>query len=136
MLQKSAVAAGALTVGGATAGTVAGDVTDAGAQNGGKRGGRGQIDGTADRNRPFTLQPEGTDTRNATCMSGESAMQTYLTYSINYCDSNDDDSDGTFYVIPDEAPLVESETYVIRSIRPCRTNDLEKVAFGPAQTDC
>lgn len=108
----------------------------AGAATGDKRGGRAQIDGEADRNRPFTLQLDGTDTRGASCMSARSADQVYLTYSIQYCDSNDDESDASMYVIPDEAELAPDETYVIRSIRPCRANDLQKVAFGPAQEDC
>lgn len=102
---------------------------------GNKRGGRAQIDGEADRNRPFTLQLSGSDTRNASCMSEESAMQAYLTYSIQYCDS-DDDEDAEMYVIPDEAELADLETYAIRSIQECRANDLRKVAFGPAPHGC
>lgn len=68
-------------------------------------------------------------------MSGNSAQQTYLTYSVAYC-SSDDDSDGTLYVIPDEAELVPDSTYVFRSSTPCRRNDLQKVAFGPSRTSC
>ena len=125
VLRSSVVAAGA-----AAGGTVV-----AGAATGNKRGGRAQVDGEVDRNRPFTLQLSGGDQRPASCMSAESVVQTYLTYSIEYCDS-DDDEDAEMYVIPDDAELDEDETYVIRSVRECRANDLRKVAFGPARTDC
>ena len=134
VLRSSAVAAGGLTTGAAVTGGATGIANESAATSG-KRGGRGHVDGTADRNRPFTLRLEGTDSRDASCMAEESAEQVYLTYSIQYCDS-DDDEDATFYVLPDEAELVETETYVIRSIRPCRASDLEQVAFGPAREDC
>lgn len=103
-----------------------------------KRGGRAQFDGEIRRKEPFTLMLEGTDMRPASCMSGNSADQTYLTYSVEYCDSDgdDDEDDGSLYVIPDEAELVSDQTYVFHSSRPCRRNDLQKVAFGPSQTSC
>ena len=126
VLRSSAVAAGAVGGGGVVASSAVGN----------KRGGRAQIDGEVDRNRPFTLQLSGSNSRPASCMSEESAMQAYLTYSIEYCDSDDDDEDAEMYVIPDEAELAESETYVIRSIQECRANDLQKVAFGPAPHGC
>jgi hypothetical protein len=91
--------------------------------------------GEVDRNRPFTIAPDGTDTRNASCMSAESAMQTYLTYRIQYCNS-DDEEDASLYVIPDEAELAPNEVYEIRSVTPCRANDLQKVAFGPSNESC
>lgn len=100
-----------------------------------KRGGRAQVEGKVDRNRPFEITPEGTDMRPASCMSEHSADQVYLEYTVNYCGS-DDESDATMYVIPDEAELVPDDTYVFRSSTPCRRNNLKKVAFGPAQTSC
>lgn len=103
--------------------------------SGRKQGGRAQLDGEVERNRPFTLTPEGTDTRNASCMAEESANQVYLTYTIQYCNS-DDDEDGTLYVIPDEAELLPDEVYEIHSTTPCRTNDLTMVSFGPSQQSC
>ncbi|PSP97433.1 hypothetical protein BRC89_11370 [Halobacteriales archaeon QS_4_70_19] len=129
VLRKGAVTASALAVGS----TVASG--SAAADSAGKRGGRAQVDGEVDRNRPFTIMPDGTDTRNASCMSAESAMQTYLTYRIQYCDS-DDEEDASLYVIPDEAELAPNEVYEIRSVTPCRANDLQKVAFGPSNESC
>jgi len=134
VLRTVAVAGSTLAVGGA-AGTAAGQLTSSTAGSR-KRGGRAQVDGDPDRNRPFTLQIEGTDPRSASCMSDESAQQTYLTYSVQYCDSGDEEESQTMYVIPDEAELVETETYVFRSVRPCRESDLQKVAFGPSQEEC
>lgn len=132
VLRSSAVATGSLVAGAAVTGGVAGV-----ANEGGKRGGRAQAEGDVRRNEPFTLRLEGMDTRGASCMSAESADQVYLTYDIWYCDSDeDDDSDATMYVTPDEAELVETETYVIRSVQQCRANDLLKVAFGPAPHGC
>lgn len=64
------------------------------------------------------------------------ADQVYLTYQVEYCDSNDDDADATLYVIPDEAELVETEVYAIRSIQECRDSDLQQVAFGPTNQEC
>lgn len=128
VLRTSAYAAGTLGVG-------VGATGNAAAAEGGKRGGRAQVDGEVQRNKPFTIKMEGTSMRNASCFSAESAMQTYIEYSINYCGS-DDDSDATLYIIPDEAELVPDETYVIHSVTPCRASDLSKVAIGPAQTDC
>lgn len=128
---------GAATAGAAAVGTAAASGSAAAREGADeKRGGRAQLDGTADRNRPFTLTLQGTDPRNASCMSGESAMQTYLKYQIDYCDSNDDDSEGTLYVIPDEAELNPEEVYEIRAIRPCRESSLERVAFGPSNASC
>lgn len=135
VLRAGALTAGTLAVGGAAAGNAAAKAATNTAASG-KRGGRAQLDGTVRRNEPFTLVPDGTDVRNASCMSANSAMQTYLTYNITYCDSNDDESDGTLYVMPDEAELVSDLVYEIRSITPCRSNDLQKVAFGPSQQAC
>lgn len=121
VLKTGAVTAGLATVGAAGA-----------AAN--KRGGRAQVDGTIHRNEPWRLSssPTGTD-RNASCMSAESAPQTYLQYDIEYCNREDS---ATLYVIPDEAALAQQEVYEFRSVRPCRASDLEKVAFGPSNQDC
>lgn len=136
VLRNGAVATGALTAGSAVTGSVSGGLSsDAAASN--KRGGRAQVDEEPDRNRPFTLSSTPTSaTRAASCMSGESADQTYLQYDIQYCDSDDDDSDASMYVIPNEAELAQDETYVIRSIQECKANDNYKVAFGPARESC
>lgn len=135
VLRTSAVVAGTVVVGGAAAaGSDGGDV-DAAARAAGKRGGRAQLDGEVQRNEPFQLTPEGTEMRNASCMSSESASQMYVTYSINYCGS-DDDSDGTLYMMPDEAELVPSDVYEIRAVQNCRTNDLQLVAMGPSNEAC
>ena len=137
VLRTSAVAAGTVVVGGAAvAGSSDSDV-DAAAEAAGKRGGRAQLDGTVRRNEPFMITVEGTDTRNASCMSSESALQTYVTYTINYCDSDDDnEDDGTLYMMPDEAKLVDTEVYEIRAIQDCKANDLKMVAMGPSQASC
>ena len=136
ILRNGAATAGALAAGGAVTGSVSGGLSS-GAETANKRGGRAQVEGdeAPDRNRPFTLQLSGTEPRGASCMSGESAEQTYLLYDIQYCDS-DEDSDASMYVIPDEAELVESETYVIRSVQECKANENYKVAFGPARESC
>lgn len=136
ILRNGAVAAGALAAGGAVTGSVSGDLSSSAATSN-KRGGRAQVDEEPDRNRPFTLSstPESA-TRDASCMSGESAEQTYLLYDIQYCDSEDDESDASMYVIPNEAELVQDETYVVRSIQACRANENYKVAFGPARESC
>ena len=135
VLRNGAAAAGAVALGGAATGTAAGRFARAEAASQ-KRGGRAQVDGEVRRHEPFTLQLSGTDQRNASCMSGESATQTYLLYEIQYCDSEDDESDAEMYVIPDEAELVEQEVYAVRSVRPCRESELDKVAFGPANEEC
>lgn len=100
-----------------------------------KRGGRGQVDGDPERNRPFTLSsgPTGVS-RHASCMAEQSQEQTYLEYDIQYCD--DDDDEDTLYVIPDEATLAQTEVYEFRAIRPCRATNNELVAFGPSDQDC
>ena len=136
VLRNSAVAAGALAAGGAATGTAAGRIARSASESGRKRGGRAQVDGEVRRHEPFTLQLSGTDVRNASCMSAESAQQTYLVYDIQYCDSDDEEEDAQMYVIPEEAELVESEVYAIRSVRPCRESELDKVAFGPANEEC
>lgn len=128
---RTGAVAGVLATGAAVGGAVAQSNGE-----GGKRGGRAQADGRVRRGVPFTITPDGTDDRPATCMAGESAVQTYLTYDIEYCDSDDDESDATLYVIPDEAELVPTEDYIIRSKTPCRRNDLTKVAFGPSNESC
>lgn len=134
VLRTTAAATGGLAAaGGIAAGRPVGTAdTDVAAA---KRGGRAQVDGEVRRNEPFRISLNGTDIRNASCMSAASAMQTYLTYSIEYCDS-DSDEDASMYVIPDEAELAPDDTYVVRSVTPCRANDLDKVATGPAQEDC
>ncbi|QLD88470.1 hypothetical protein HWV07_05250 [Natronomonas salina] len=136
ILRNGAVATGALAAGGAVTGSVSGGLSSSAATSN-KRGGRAQVDEEPDRNRPFTLSsmPESA-TRAASCMSGESADQTYLLYDIQYCDSDDDESDASMYVIPNEAELVQDETYVIRSIQECKANGNYKVAFGPARESC
>lgn len=136
ILRNGAVAAGALAAGGAVTGSVSGGLSSSTATSN-KRGGRAQVDEEPDRNRPFTLSsaPESA-TRSASCMSEEPADQTYLLYDIQYCDSEDDESDASMYVIPAEAELAQDETYVIRSIQKCKANENYKVAFGPAQESC
>lgn len=122
--------AGALAVGSAVA---------SGSASARKRGGRAQFDGDdLRRDEPFRVTPDGTDTRHASCMSAQSAMQVYLTYHIDYCESDDedDDHDATMYVIPDEAELAPEEEYEIHAARPCRANDLTKIAFGPSNESC
>lgn len=127
VLRKATMTAGAFAVG-----TAAGSGSVA-AQ---KRGGRAQFDGDdLRRNEPFTVTPNGTDMRPASCMSANSATQVYLTYQINYCGS-DDETDATMYVIPDEAELAPNEVYEIHAARPCRANDLTRVAFGPSNESC
>lgn len=135
VLRTTAVAAGAVVAGGAAAGNVAGEVA-VGTMAGGKRGGRAQLDGTVRRNAPFTLMVEGTEMRNASCHSGNSALQTYVTYSIGYCDSDDDEADGSLYMLPDEAELVPDEVYEIRAVQQCRASDLQMVALGPSNDPC
>lgn len=66
---------------------------------------------------------DGTDMRPASWMSENAAYQVCLTYSGNYCGS-DDDSDGASYVIRDEAELVSDDTYLFQAETPCRRNDL------------
>lgn len=129
VLQKGAATTGAMVaVGAGASATVAAD----------KQGGRGQVDGDVRENVPFTVTPKGDDNtvdRHASCMSGQSAMQVYLTYDIHYnCDTDDDDA--TLYVLPDEAPLDTEEVYKIRSATPCRDSDLTLVAFGPSNEPC
>lgn len=100
-----------------------------------KRGGRGQVDGDPERNRPFRLSSGPSKiSRHASCMAEESAQQTYLGYDIEYCD--EDDSEDTLYVIPDEATLARSEVYEFRAIQPCTATENELVAFGPSDQDC
>jgi nitric oxide reductase activation protein len=125
-----------VTLGDAATGTAAGRFIRDGSGASQKRGGRAQVDGEVRRHEPFRLVLDGADERNASCMSSESALQTYLTYSIEYCDSDDDEADATMYVIPDEAELVEDEVYAIRSVRPCHESELDKVAFGPTNEEC
>lgn len=133
VLRSGAVAGGALALGGAASGSAAATTVESESDE--KRGGRGQIDGDADRNRPFTLADAPTGVaRNASCMSEESAEQTYLEYEIQYCDS-DDDSDATLYVIPDEAELAQQEVYEFRAIQECRDSENQLVAFGPTNQD-
>lgn len=124
VLRRGATAAGAV------AGTAA--VTgNAAAQD--KRGGRGQIDGEARRNDPFTVGSPGTTDRMASCMAADSATQTYLSYEITYCS---DGETATLYVIPDDAPLAPGEEYLIRSSVRCRATDNDRVAFGPSNQNC
>lgn len=133
VLRTGAVVAGTVVVGGAAA---AGADADAAAAASDKRGGRAQLDGDARRNEPFTLTMEGTSVRSASCNSAESATQTYIEYSIQYCDADDDESDGTLYILPDEAELAPQEVYEIRAIQPCRASDLQMVAMGPSNQSC
>lgn len=129
--RRSVLRKGAMTAGAVAVGTVATSGNAAAA----KQGGRAQVDGSVRRDAPFTIRPNGTDMRNASCMSANSAIQTYLTYYIDYCDEDQNDDD-TMYIIPDEAELAPDQTYVIHSATPCRRNDLQKVAIGPAQESC
>lgn len=144
VLKTGAATAGAVTIG--AAGAAAHHDED---HQGGKRGGRAQVDGDARRNVPFELNSMPTNVSlGASCMSAESATQTYLEYDIQYCDSEEDQTDARLYVIPDEAPLVQDETYEIRSIQTCKepgdgpgddgfeNDDIQKVAFSPANHEC
>lgn len=136
VLRKSAVTASALAAGGvAASGSASAQFVQAPSSSSEKRGGRAQGEGDLRRNEPFTLMADGTSMRNASCMASESATQTYLTYTISYC-SSDNDEDATLYVIPEEAELAPNEVYEIRSVTPCRESDLQKVAFGPSNESC
>lgn len=105
--------------------------------NGGKQGGRAQVDGDVRRNQPFTLSSTPTGVaRNASCMSGESAEQTYLEYTIQYCEDGDDEDDATMYVIPDEAELVQDQVYEFRAVQECKATDNQMVALGPSNQEC
>lgn len=136
VLRNAAGTAGTLALGGAALSGQAAGAIETAATTGGKRGGRAQLEGTVRRNAPFTLMVEGTEMRSASCMSSESALQTYVTYSIQYCDSDDDDADGTLYMLPDESELVPDEVYEIRAVQQCRDSDLQLVAMGPSNQSC
>lgn len=144
VLKTGAATAGAVTIG--AAGAAAHHDED---HEGGKRGGRAQVDGDARRNVPFELNSmPSMVSLGASCMSEESASQTYLGYEIQYCDSQEDQTDARLYLIPDEAPLVQDETYEIRSIQTCKepgdgpdddeyeSDEIQKVAFSPANHEC
>lgn len=135
VLRKSAATAALAAGGVAASGSASARFVQGGSDGTQKRGGRAQAEGDVRRNEPFTLVPDGTSMRNASCMASQSATQTYLTYDIDYCGS-DDGSDATLYVIPDEAELAPNEVYEIRSVTPCRESDLLKVAFGPSNESC
>lgn len=132
--RRSVLKTGAATAGAVTIGAAAAGADEHGGSNE-KRGGRAQVEGNPDRNRPFTLSdtPEEA-TMSASCMSGESAQQVYLEYGIEYCDSDNDESDDTMYVIPNEAHLSQDETYMFRAIQDCKATDNTLVAFGPSNS--
>lgn len=149
VLKTGAATAGAVTIGAAGAAAHHDDDHDEGGNgdnedgngddnggNGGKQGGRAQVDDEDDvrQNEPFTIQPNGGDMRNASCMSEESEMQAYLQYDIQYCEGDDDDA--TLYVIPDEAPLVQDQVYEFRAVQECKATDNQMVAFGPSNQEC
>lgn len=143
ILKTGAATAGAVTIG--AAGAAAHHDEDH--ENGGKQGGRAQVEGEPRRNVPFRLSstPESATMLNASCMSAESAQQAYLGYGIRYCDSDGDENedDDTMYVIPDEARLNEDQVYEFRSVQLCKepgdgydSEDIHKVAFSPANHEC
>lgn len=130
MLQTSGAAAVVLTVGGvAASGTVMA----------GRGGGRALVDGTI-RDKPFEVERTGKENLDASCMSGNSAEQTYYEYDVSYCPP--DDVPCTMYVHPDEAPVDSGQQYLFRSHKECKsaTNDdgesLQKASFGPSNTQC
>lgn len=144
VLRAGAVTAGAVTIGAAGAAAHHDDDHDEGGdgengengEGGGsdeKRGGRAQVD-DARRNEPFVLSSSPTGvSRHASCMSEESAQQTYLEYDIEYCESGDE---ATMYIIPDEAELAQEEVYEFRAVQECRATDNELVALGPSDSEC
>lgn len=101
---------------------------------GGKSGGRGQTSDPVFLDEPFTVSDPDTVTRNASCMSGNSARQKYLEYSYEYCDSGL--QGGTICVIPDDSALNEDRVYEFRSEQACRDTDSTKVSFGPSNSEC
>lgn len=130
VLRTGGAAAGVLAVGGAAAsGTVLA----------GRRGGRALVDGTI-RDQPFEVERDGTKELGASCMSGNSAEQTYYVYDVSYCPP--DDVPCKMYVHPDEAPVDESQQYLFRSHKECKaaTNEegdpLKKASFGPSNKQC
>lgn len=128
--RRSVLRKGAITAGAVAVGTVATSGNAAAA----KQGGRAQVDGTVNRNEPWTLSTGPSDiSRHASCMATESAEQWYLEYDIEYCNSDDE---ATMYVIPDEAELAQDQVYEFRASRPCRANDLTMVALGPSDDEC
>lgn len=128
--RRSVLRKGAITAGAVAVGTVATSGNAAAA----KQGGRAQVDGTVNRNEPWTLSDTPTGaTRNASCMATESAQQAYLEYTIEYCNSDDE---ATMFVIPDEAELAQEQVYEFRASRPCRATDNTMVAFGPSNQAC
>lgn len=125
VLQASGATAGVLAVGGvAASGTVLA----------GRRGGRALVDGVVRRNEPFTVDRTGTEDRGASCMSGDSAEQTYVVYDVDYCN----DGVCVMYVHPDEAPVDDGGVYEFRSpAKDCRDgSSLLKTSFGPSKQRC
>lgn len=101
---------------------------------GGKSGGRGQTSDPIHLKEPFTVSEPEEVTRNASCMSDDSAEQEYLLYPFEYCDSSLDG--GTVCVIPDDSELDQDRVYEFRSEQECKATSSSKVSFGPSNVDC
>lgn len=130
VMKVGAATAGTTTLGFAVSGTAR-----QGGRGGGKSGGRGQTSSEVRLNVPFTVEFDQEVTRNASCMSDQSAQQGYNQYHYTYCDESE--PAGTFCVIPDEAKVNESRTYEFRSVQDCKGSGFsEKFSFGPANSDC
>lgn len=130
VMKVGAATAGATTLGFAISGTAR-----QGGRGGGKSGGRGQTSDEIRLNVPFTVEFDQVVERNASCMSDESAQQEYNQYVYTYCD--EEDSDKTFCVIPDDSDVNENRTYEFRSVQDCKGSGFsEKFSFGPANSDC